>query len=51
MIYKSCITLRTLNDGNSGIFLILGHAGFISSAVVTRVVIEVTMLRITSNPN
>ena len=30
---KSCITLRTLNYGNFGIFLIMGNAGFISSAV------------------
>ena len=27
--------LRTLNYGNCGIFLIMGHAGFISSTVVT----------------
>ena len=32
--YKSCITLRTLNYGNSGIFLMMGNAGFISSTVV-----------------
>ena len=31
--YKSCITLRTLNYGNYGRFLILGTAGFISSTV------------------
>ena len=34
MIYKSCVTLRTLNYGNYGIFLILGNARFISSTVV-----------------
>ena len=28
------MTLRTLNYGNYGIFLIMGHAGFISSTVV-----------------
>ena len=34
MIYKkSCNTLRTLNDGNYGIFLIMGNAGFVSSIV------------------
>ena len=31
--YKSCITLRTLNYGNNGIFLVMGNAGFVSSAV------------------
>ena len=31
--YKSCITLRTLNNGNHGIFHIMGNAGFISSTV------------------
>ena len=31
---KSCMTLRTLNYGNYGIFLIMGHAGFCPSAVV-----------------
>ena len=30
---KSCMTLRTLNYGNYGIFLIMGHAGFCPSAV------------------
>ena len=35
MIQISCITLRTLDFGNYGIFLIMqGNAGFISSAVV-----------------
>ena len=36
MIYKSCMTLRTLSYGNSGIFLFAGDAGFIfiSSTVV-----------------
>ena len=33
MIEILCITLRTLNYGNYGIFLIRGHAGFISSTV------------------
>ena len=28
------ITLRTLNHGNCGIFLVMGNAGFISVAVV-----------------
>ena len=32
---KSCMTLRTLNYGNYGIFLIMGHAGFCPSAVCT----------------
>ena len=31
---KFCITLRALNDGNCGIFLTMGKAGFISSAVI-----------------
>ena len=30
------ITLRTLNDGNYGIFLVMGDAGFISSTVFSR---------------
>ena len=30
---KSCMTLRTLNYGNYGIFLIMGHAGFCPSTV------------------
>ena len=30
MIYKSCITLRTLDYGNYGIFLMMGNAGLIS---------------------
>ena len=29
MTHKSCITVRTLNYGNSGIFLIIGDAGYI----------------------
>ena len=29
----SCISLRTLNYGNCGIFLLMGDAGFISSTV------------------
>ena len=33
MIKKSCISLRTLNYGNSGILFIMGNAGFISSTV------------------
>ena len=28
------VTLRTLNYGNYGLFLIMGNAGFISSTVV-----------------
>ena len=32
---KSCMTLRTLNYGNYGIFLIMGNAGFCPSAVWT----------------
>ena len=31
---KSCLTLRTLNYGNYGIFCFMGNAGFISSTVV-----------------
>ena len=34
MIEILSITLRTLNYGNYGIFLLMGHAGFISSTVV-----------------
>ena len=33
---KSCITFRTLNYGNYGVFLIMGDAGFISSTVIIR---------------
>ena len=33
---KSCMTLRTLNYGNYGIFLIMGNAGFCPSAVVPK---------------
>ena len=34
MIYsKFCITLRALSYGNHGIFLLMGNAGFVSSAV------------------
>ena len=33
LMIESCITLRTLNYGNYGIFLILGNAGFIASTV------------------
>ena len=33
MIEILSITLRTLNHGNSGLFLIMGNAGFISSTV------------------
>ena len=33
MLQKSCITSRTLNYGNYGIFLAMGSAGFISSTV------------------
>ena len=32
------MSLRTLNSGNSGILLLMGNAGFISSTVVTRMV-------------
>ena len=31
---KSCMTLRTLNYGNYGIFLIMGNAGFCPSAIL-----------------
>ena len=31
--HKSCITLRTLNYGNDGIFLIMGNTGFIPSTL------------------
>ena len=34
MIFRSCITSRTLNYGSHGIFLVMGNAGLISSAVV-----------------
>ena len=34
MIYILSITLRTLNYGNYGIFLVMGNAGFVSSTVV-----------------
>ena len=37
---KSCITLRTLNYGNYGIFLIMGNAGFCPSTVGLRKIIE-----------
>ena len=30
---KSCMTLRTLNYGNYGMLLIMGHAGFCPSTV------------------
>ena len=33
MIFRSCSTLRTLNDGNKGLFLTMGNAGFRPSAV------------------
>ena len=33
---KSCMTLRTLNYGNYGIFLIMGNAGFCPSTVSTQ---------------
>ena len=33
LIYTSCITLRTLDHGHYGIFLIMGNGGFISSTV------------------
>ena len=32
-ISKSCITFRTLNDGNYGLFLIMGTPEFMSSTV------------------
>ena len=32
------MTLRTLNYGNYGIFLIMGNAGFCPSTVVTRLI-------------
>ena len=33
LLLKSCITLRTLNYGDYGIFLDMGNARFISSTV------------------
>ena len=39
------MTLRTLNYGNYGIFLILGNAGFCPSAVVTTVRIVKLVIR------
>ena len=35
------MTLRTLNYGNYGIFLIMGHAGFCPSTVVIMILITV----------
>ena len=32
--YKSCMTFRSINYGNYGMFLVMGNAGFISSTVV-----------------
>ena len=40
---KSCMTLRTLNYGNYGIFLIMGNAGFCPSTV-SLVVLVMIML-------
>ena len=37
------MTLRTLNYGNYGIFLIMGNAGFCPSAVVTNINIITTI--------
>ena len=37
LMYKSCITIRTLNSGKYGIFLIMDKAGFISATVVVYV--------------
>ena len=37
------MTLRTLNYGKYGIFLIMGHAGFCPSAVVIVIVIVILM--------
>ena len=34
------MTLRTLNYGNSGIFLIMGNAGFCPSTVVSEIILE-----------
>ena len=34
LLMISCITSRTLNYGNYGIFLNMGNAGFISSTLV-----------------
>ena len=36
MIEILSMTLRTLNYGNHGIFLVTGNAGFVSSAVAPR---------------
>ena len=38
---KSCMTLRTLNYGNYGIFLIMGNAGFCPSTVVFQFFLEI----------
>ena len=35
--FRGCITARTLNYGNYGIFIIMGNAGLISSTVGLRV--------------
>ena len=33
-IYKACVTIRTLNDGNYGVYSsVMGNAGFASSTV------------------
>ena len=46
------MTLRTLNYGNYGIFLIMGHAGFCPSAVwiISLVTLLLTLLRTTHVP-
>ena len=41
------MTLRTLNYGNYGIFLIMGNAGFCPSTVVVVIIIVVTIIIIT----
>ena len=43
--YKTCMTLRTLNYGNDGIFLLMGHAGFLSRTDGFAVWVLVKILR------
>ena len=43
---KSCMTLRTLNYGNYGIFLIMDSAGFCPSTVSLRIGILLVSLRV-----
>ena len=44
------MTLRTLNYGNYGIFLITGHAGFCPSTVVPSIAIPAAVLGVAAVP-